>query len=571
MPDLRSRPLVLPLLLALSLPACLALANPSIASASEEPALSALRGDWAGWAYLDEGGDLPLRLRLENGPQGLVARFDELVTRRYDLPIQAVEWRPPELFLERRRPDGTTSRLKGELRGGALRGRLDWAGYAGDFDLTRSPERLSRIAPERYEDVEGAYRLRRPGSDEARTVVVGSRFWGELLVTDLATGRFGTLFPVDRDRFFVGAAMYVPAPIHARVSFVRDDEGDVVAMNWREEASEAVLSGERIAFVEEEVTFVADDGATLAGTLIRPNVPGPLPAAVILGGSNWRERGSVRHDASVLAAFGMATLIYDKRGYGDSGGEAVVPFERTAADAVAAVEYLRGRSAVLPGQVGLTGRSRGGWFAPLAASRSEAVAFLVLFVPPAVSPAEQETTRRLNLLRGLVQEEGKPDALLDVAAEALREGWRFGATGEDWESYAAARRRAVVEGVPEDLLEAAEPDSEEWTWVRLNMAYDPVPALERVRAPVLALFGGADPNVVPADNLPPMRAALDRAGNPDVELVVVPDADHGLRVRSPGTEELPPHRQVGYGTRGWPRVERWLGERLDLWGRAEEP
>lgn len=546
-----------------------ALAPP--AAGADPVAADSLAGDWVGWAYLDEGGDLPLRLRLEAGPDGgLAARFDELVSRRYDLPVERVEWAAPRLVLERRRPGGTVILLEGERAGGALRGRLDWAGHEGDFELTRSPERLSRLAAETFEDCQGTYRLS-AGSGETRTLVVSSRFWGELLFTDLATGRAGTLFPVDRDRFFAGSAMYVPAPVHTRAAFVRDDEGEVTGLEWTEEATGQALRGERVAFAEEEVAFTADDGTPFAGTLIRPDVPGPLPAVAVLGGSNWGERGTVRPDASVLASFGLAALIYDKRGHGGSGGEETVPFARTAADAVAAVRYLRGRPDVLPDQVGLTGRSRGGWFAPLAASLSDDVAFLVLFVPPAISPAEQETTRRLNLLLG----EGRPPEVITRAEEALAEAWRYGATAEGWETYAEARRRAVEAGVPEDLLESDRPDPADWAWIRLNMAHDPVPALERVSVPVLALFGEADRNVVPEENLPRMRAALERAGNRDVELVVVPGADHGLRVRpdsesgaEAGADPVPLHRQVGFGPAGWPTVERWLAERLDVWGSS---
>lgn len=543
----------------------LAAAVPGLAAEGADS--TALAGDWVGWAYLDEGGDLPLRIRLEETGGRLEARFDELVTRRYDLPVRRVAWTEPALVVERHRPDGTMIRLAAELAGGALRGRLDWAGTVGDFELARSPERLSRLAPERFEDCQGTYRLSGATGGEW-TLVVSSRFWGEILFTDLATGRSGTLFPVDRDRFFAGSAMYVPAPVLARAAFVRDEEGQVTALEWTEEATGEAFRGERLAFAEEEITFTADDGTSFAGTLIRPDVPGPLPAVAILGGSNWGERGTVRPDASVLASFGLAALIYDKRGYGKSGGEETVPFARTAADAVAAVRYLRGRSDVRPAQVGLTGRSRGGWFAPLAASLSEEVAFLVLFVPPAVSPAEQETTRRLTRLR----EDGRSAATLERADEALRETWRFGATGEGWQAYAEARRLAVEAGVPEEHLEADRPDPAEWQWIRLNMAYDPVPALERVRVPVLALFGEVDRSVVPEDNLPRMRAALERAGNRDFDLVVVPGADHGLRVRpeaAEGSESVPAHRQVGFGPGGWPTVERWLAEHVSLWGEGE--
>jgi pimeloyl-ACP methyl ester carboxylesterase len=135
------------------------------------------------------------------------------------------------------------------------------------------------------------------------------------------------------------------------------------------------------------------------------------------------------------------------------------------------------------------------------------VGFLCLAMAPAVSPADQETTRRLNALR-----DGEaPEATVAAATEALRLGWAYGSSGTGWNEYAAARAAAVAAGVDEELLEAAEPaeaDPDAWSWVRLNMAYDPIPTLERVTVPVLALFGGADRNVTPEQNLEPMRAAL---------------------------------------------------------------
>lgn len=535
-----------------------ALGSQAPSSSPAGPSDAPLLGDWVGWAYLDEGGDLPLRLRIERGPDGLAARFDELVSRRYDLPVRRLDWRPPNLVVERRRPSGSEIELDLTLSApDTLSGRLDWAGHAGDAELARSPEAISRTPPEGFADLEGTYLL-----DGSRTLVVGSRFWGELLFTDLESGRYGTLFPTDTDRFFAGSAMYVPAPIHARARFLRDDDGRPTGLEW-EEAGRPALAGRRIAFEEEEVSFESD-GVRLAGTLIRPQGAaggeGRLPAVALVGGSNWETREGTRRDGGIFASFGLAALIYDKRGFGKSGGETVVPFAQTARDAVAAVDYLAGRDDVLADQVGLTGRSRGGWVAPLAASLSSRVAFLVLFVAPAVSPARQETTRRLNKLR----DGGASEAVVAAARNMLEAAWAWAAAGPgegDWQAYAAARRRAVKAGVPEGLLEPADAADPDWRWTRLNMAYDPLPALSSLRCPVLALFGERDRNVTVADNLPLMRRAL--AGDPDATLLVVPEADHGLRVVPPGGP-VAPHRRVGFGPGGWPEVAAWLGKRLAL-------
>jgi hypothetical protein len=85
--------------------------------------------------------------------------------------------------------------------------------------------------------------------------------------------------------------------------------------------------------------------------------------------------------------------------------------------------------------------------------------------------------------------------------------------------------------------------------------------------PVLALFAERDRNVVAAENLPVMRKALTRGGNQDFELFVVPGANHGLRDVSL-TGDVPLHRQIGFGSAGWPKVLDCLRKRVQLTARA---
>jgi dienelactone hydrolase len=509
-----------------------------------------LEGDWAGWAYLDSGGDLPLRVHFVMAGGTPEATLDVPSQGASGLPFQAVTWAPPDLRLERLTSEGNKLVFEGRLRGDTLSGRFDLAGSPADLELHRSSVPLPEVDPAAYADCTGAYRF-----PDGRTLIVGARFWGELLYTDLESGAHGTLFAESESTFFAGSAMYVPAPISARARFLRDDSGEVEAVDWQE-TGEASSRAARLAFVEEEVAF-SSDGATLAGTLLRTDSPGPHPAIVIIGGSNWSTRGSIRRDAEIFAAFGLSVLIYDKRGFGDSAGQRTVPFEQSARDAVAAVHFLQNRPDVVAEQVGLSGRSRGGWIAPYAASISDDVAFLVLFVAPAVSPAEQETTRRLNAMR----DDGFTEAEIAQATELLESTWRYGRSGEGWNAYATAREAALAAGFPEYLFESATEDPEAWEWVRLNMHHDPVPVLEGVDCPVIALFGEVDRNVEPEVNVPLMEQALETAGNEDVELVVVPGANHGLRIVAAG-ERVPLHRQVGFGPGGWPKVKEWLDARL---------
>jgi pimeloyl-ACP methyl ester carboxylesterase len=59
---------------------------------------------------------------------------------------------------------------------------------------------------------------------------------------------------------------------------------------------------------------------------------------------------------------------------------------------------------------------------------------------------------------------------------------------------------------------------------RFLLTYDPKPALQKVRCPVLALFGQKDGKVVAAANRGPLGEALPRDG--DLTTVLIPGADH---------------------------------------------
>jgi len=65
-----------------------------------------------------------------------------------------------------------------------------------------------------------------------------------------------------------------------------------------------------------------------------------------------------------------------------------------------------------------------------------------------------------------------------------------------------------------------------------------LPEWERVKVPVLGFWGERD-TVVPVEkSAERIRAALNRAGNQDVTIMIIPGADHNL-MRQPNPENLP--------------------------------
>lgn len=276
---------------------------------------------------------------------------------------------------------------------------------------------------------------------------------------------------------------------------------------------------------EEEVTFTnAKAQVTLAGTLTLPRGARPFPGAVLIGGSGPHDRDETiaGHKpflvlADYLTRQGIAVLRYDKRGVGKSTGvDGDATTEDLAADAEAAMAYLRSRKEIEPRRIGLIGHSEGGMIAPMIAARGEGVAWMVLLAAPAMNGeatllkqseliaraggmSEMQITRSLDFDRkayATVREE-KDRAALE---EKLRELVQSSGLGTSLSSEA-------LEGQIHAMSSA---------WFRFFLDYDPQPALKKVRCPVLALAGEKDLQVPPEEDLPALKKALEEGGEKDV-------------------------------------------------------
>jgi hypothetical protein len=93
--------------------------------------------------------------------------------------------------------------------------------------------------------------------------------------------------------------------------------------------------------------------------------------------------------ADHLTRAGIAVLRVDDRGVGGSTGSVALSTTADFADdALAGVRFLKTRPHVAPDRVGLLGHSEGAVIAPLAASRSRDVAFIVLLAGTGVPGSE---------------------------------------------------------------------------------------------------------------------------------------------------------------------------------------
>jgi alpha-beta hydrolase superfamily lysophospholipase len=282
------------------------------------------------------------------------------------------------------------------------------------------------------------------------------------------------------------------------------------------------------AWTPETVRFQgANDGVSIAGTLLLPSGEGPYPAILLLNGSGNAPRATLWPFAEAFARNGIAALIYDKRGTGESSGDwQAGPFLALAGDAVRALRLLRERRDIDPARIGLWGASEGAYLAPAVMKEDRRIAFLVLMSTAVVTPAEQDLQR----IRREMQSVGYGEGEIRDAVRLRRAAYEYLRTGRGRDSVAALRERMRGRTwMRHSGFRLGAPDGDPWWgWARTKMDYDPVPLLEQVRVPVLALYGGADLVVEPDQNATLLQAALRRAANRDVTVRIFPGADHSL-------------------------------------------
>jgi alpha-beta hydrolase superfamily lysophospholipase len=124
----------------------------------------------------------------------------------------------------------------------------------------------------------------------------------------------------------------------------------------------------------------------------------PRPGVVLVTGSGAGvPREHLLTEATEFARQGVAALIYDKRTVGYTLFRR--SYSELATDTLGAVDVLRAQPGVDPAKVGVWGLSEGGWVAPLAASRSSEVAFVIVVGGNAMTPIRQQLWSETSSLR----------------------------------------------------------------------------------------------------------------------------------------------------------------------------
>lgn len=375
----------------------------------------------------------------------------------------------------------------------------------------------------------GAYR----SDDGALLSVVPGAGKGQLRITNFNSGLSHALHPTGPLKFQSAADVWSEQPVAYRYGFQADGQSLAI-----ETLGGRTAVAKRIALRERDASFASGD-TQLFGRLTLPATgEGPFKTVIFVHGSDpvpSVEREWLPH---LLAANGIATFVFDKRGTGCSKGQYVQHFGALSDDVVAAARWLRSQPEIRKESVGLAGFSQGGWVAPLAALKDPAIPFVLVGFGLAMSMADEDRLEAPLKLREAGVDEASVaefETLNAALHQVARENFK------DWSSFDALLAR-----FQDRPWFAVAVKQQSWLGVLMQMGlpqakaavpgmfqhffqpfYDPVPTLEQLKIPMLWLVAGKDIEAPPEPTLKVLNR-LKQQGKP-VSLVVFPNADHGIQ------------------------------------------
>ncbi len=291
---------------------------------------------------------------------------------------------------------------------------------------------------------------------------------------------------------------------------------------------------------EEEVVYQSEKAdVKIAGTFTFPDSNGPFPAVILLsdyGPDDRNELMSIHVEDGIrefrqflvlsdyLTRRGIAVLRTDDRGVGGSSGDL---FESTihdlADDALTGIEYLKSRKEVNAAQIGLIGYSVGSMVALATADQSEDIAFIVLMagiglrgeelhllrtrlIGESYGLSDEETTKRIEIYKGIfpvLRQEEDDEATMQKIRDVIADvAVKLSEAKLSQEEIQAIRRSSGREY--SNMLNP---------YFRSFLAFDPRPALMRLKCPVLAFNTEDNLGIPPKQNLDAIEEALKAGGN----------------------------------------------------------
>jgi hypothetical protein len=342
----------------------------------------------------------------------------------------------------------------------------------------------------------------------------------------------------------------------AAICFAQLASGPVLAQTAQVESPSAAAKAPWAATTRRilvEPKRFTSRNAVLSGTLYLPADREMLGAVVVTHGAALPLRDSAlyKHLIEMLPSRGIAVLVYDREGNGQSTGNRHADFDSLANDAIAGGEMLARDPRIDRNRIGIWGLSQGGWLSMLAASRSTIFKFAIAVSAPLVTPDVQMLYSSTNTLEVF----GYPKADIDEMRHLRLAVDNYMRRGGDRKSIQSELEADSQKPWFKYLwMDSTLADRESSQW-RKQIELDPLASLRSIRVPLLVVFGSIDP-------VAPVQASVDvlkqvEPRHPNLTVAVVTGADHFMQTDVPAKELLDP--QSALAGKGAPDSAEYFG------------
>jgi len=297
------------------------------------------------------------------------------------------------------------------------------------------------------------------------------------------------------------------------------------------------------SYYTEDVVFENKSAQiNLAGTLSLPTKEGVFPAVILITGSGAQNRDEelLGHKpflviADYLTKNGIAVLRFDDRGTAMSKGNfktaTTLDF---ATDVEAALEFLKSRKEIDQNKIGLIGHSEGGIIAPIVASKSKKVSFIILLAGTGIPGNEllllqQELIGRASGVSedDLKKTKSTNSEIFEMVKKAKDSDQLKGDITEYiTKSLKSDSKVKIPDGITESEYIAMQMSQITSPWMQFFIKYNPALVLEKVKCPVLALNGDKDMQVPSKVNLYTINKALTKGGNKKITIKELQNLNH---------------------------------------------
>lgn len=333
-------------------------------------------------------------------------------------------------------------------------------------------------------------------------------------------------------------------------------------------------------YYSEDITFQnTEANILLSGTLTLPKKDGIFPVVILITGSGPQNRDEeiLGHKPFLvisdhLTKNGIGVLRYDDRGVGQSEGDfGTATSADFATDVESAIAYLKTRREIDKKKIGLVGHSEGGLIAPLVASRSKEVGFIVLLAGPGIRGdklllLQQELIARANGISetDIRRSIDNNSRLFEMLVESDdNQKLKTDLTNSINEMLKNDAITAIPNGMTQEELVSQQVNQLSSPWMQYFMKYDPATTLEKVRCPVLAVNGAKDLQVPSKENLTAIKDALARGGNKNVTIKEFPGLNHLFQESKTGSPNEYAEIEQTFSPMALGEITKWIKQQTE--------